>query len=270
MEEDPALGGFLKLWPPEIPWVMPSSSTSALGILGAQRFLQEPPLWVSTLLIHNWSGESPGRAFPFASAAGRQLELGSLIPPRRLMPAPVPAQWWKGTTAGPRQSQGLPCRSSQPGTLPMGVPASPAVSASAGAAQHMCLRRRLSPELHGYSHWPQNAWEMTARLAGHRQTVATAPLPQCTSGLALEGCEGRQAVRCSPPGQCFLMRHLLVSSSAGQTAPSSLAAPATSRTRVSKPHLQPQVRPSWVQALHSLHGPGSHVSAGDRGAEWGQ
>lgn len=270
-----------KLWPSEIPWVMPSSSTSADGILGAWNFLQEPPLPVSTLVIHNWEAESPGHAFPFASVAGQELELGSLVPLRRLTPVPVPAWRWKGMPAGPRRSQGLPGGSSQPSALPAGVPASPAAtaSASAGAVQHMCLRQRLSPELHGYNHRPQNAWEMTARLAGQGQTAAATPLPRRALGLALEGREatpgarGRQAVWCSPPGQCFLMRHFLVSSSAGHAAPSSWAVPGTSRTRVSTPHLQPQVRPSWVQALHLLQGPGSHISArtsGDRGAGEGR
>lgn len=267
-ESDPALGCLPKLRPSKIPWVMPSSRASAPDILGARRFWQEPPLRVSTLRIHNCGAESLGRAFPFASVAGREPELGSFVPPRQLTPAPVPAQRWKGTPAGPRRSRGLPGKSIQPGTLPTGVPASPAAgtSANAGAAQHMCLRKRLSPELHSYSHWLQNAWETTAGLAGHHRTAATAPLPRHASGLALEGCEavagtwGCQAVRCSPPGQCFLIRHFLVSSSEGQAAPSSRGAPGTSRTRVSTPHLQPQVRPSWVQALHSLQGPGSHVS----------
>lgn len=82
------------------------------------------------------------------------------------------------------------------------------------------------------------------------------------------GCGGQEGLR-SPPGQCFLRRHFRVSSSAGHEAPSSRGVPRTSRTRVSKPHLQPQVRPSWVQALHSPQGPGSHVSGGKKGARGG-
>lgn len=105
---------------------------------------------------------------------------------------------------------------------------------------------------------------MTAWLAGHRQTPAATVLLQRPSGSLWRDAKlsPAPAARCSPPGQCFFMRHLLVSSSAGQAVPSSRVASGTSRTRVSTPHLQPQVRLSWVQALHSLQGPGSHDSAG--------
>lgn len=168
----PCSGYFSKLWWSGISWLMPSVS-----ILGARRVLQAPPLQASTLLIHSSGAETPGCDRPLASVAGREPELGSLIPPWRLTPTSDPARRWTETPAGPRRSRGVPGGSSQPGALPAEVPASPA--ASAGAAQHMCLKRRLSQELLG------NAREVTARLAGRHQT--SPPHPQHASGLASEG-----------------------------------------------------------------------------------
>lgn len=186
MEEDPALGG--------------GGSPEALAIRN--------PLGDALQLHGSWwdlggrevfAGASPAGLNPCCSQPGGRepwpcLSLckrgGTAAGARQPRPAvaahasarPSPAV--EGTPAGPRRSQGLPGGSSQPRHAARGgVPTSPAAraSASARAAQHMCLRRRFSPELHSYSHRPQNACEMTARLAGHCRAAATVPPPALAS-----------------------------------------------------------------------------------------
>lgn len=137
------------------PWGRIPGWAGDLGHCKSPRVMPSGSMWLSGIL----------RIFAGFFPRGTHSSLFA-IAKQKAWALPLPSQAGR-TAAGARG-----CGSKQGrGSL---VPA----GASTGAAQHMCLGRQLSPELHGYSHRPPNAWEMSSRLAGHNPAG-----PPATAGL---------------------------------------------------------------------------------------